>query len=50
LGHDFWSYGVDANRKTLDAFLHHHHAQGLSSKRMAIEELFDPSTYESYSI
>ncbi|WP_295502107.1 ABC transporter substrate-binding protein [Limnohabitans sp. Rim8] len=50
LGHDFWSYGVEGNRKTLDAFLHHHHAQGLSSKRMAIEELFDPSTYESYSI
>ena len=50
LGHDFWSYGVEGNRKTLDAFLHHHHAQGLSSKRMAVEELFDPSTYESYSI
>ena len=50
LGDDFWSYGVEANRKTLEAFLHHHHAQGLSSRRLQVEELFDPSTYESYSI
>ena len=50
LGQDFWSYGVEANRKTIEAFLHHHHAQGLSSRRVALDELFDPSTYESYSI
>jgi 4,5-dihydroxyphthalate decarboxylase len=50
LGQDFWSYGVEANRRTLEAFLHHHHAQGLSSRKVALEELFDPSTYESYSI
>lgn len=50
LGQDFWSYGVDANRRTLEAFLRHHHAQGLSSRKVALEELFDPSTYESYSI
>jgi len=50
LGEDFWSYGVPKNVQTLDAFLHHHHAQGLSCRRVAIEELFHPSTYESYSI
>ncbi|HSV81288.1 MAG TPA: ABC transporter substrate-binding protein [Ramlibacter sp.] len=50
LGEDFWSYGVEPNRKTLEAFLHHHHAQGLSSRKLTVEELFDPSTYESYSI
>ena len=50
LGQDFWSYGVEKNRKTLEAFLHHHHAQGLSARKLAVEELFDPSTYESYSI
>src|SRR5262249_45255736 len=27
MGQDFWSYGVEANRKTLEAFLRHHHAQ-----------------------
>lgn len=50
LGEDFWSYGVEKNRKTLEAFLHHHHSQGLSARKMKLEELFDPSTYESYSI
>jgi 4,5-dihydroxyphthalate decarboxylase len=41
---------VAKNVKTLEAFLHHHHAQGLSSRRVVLEELFHPSTYESYSI
>lgn len=50
LGQDFWSYGVGPNRKTIEAFLHHHHAQGLSARKMALDEVFDPSTYESYSI
>lgn len=50
LGDDFWSYGVEANRKTIEAFLHHHHAQGLSARKMDLSEVFDPSTYESYSI
>lgn len=50
LGPDYWSYGVANNLKTLEAFVHHHHAQGLSSRKMAIEELFHPATYESYAI
>ena len=50
LGEDFWSYGVAANRPTLEAFVRHHHAQGLSVRAMAVEELFHPNTYESYSI
>ena len=50
MGQDFWSYGVAANRATLDAFLRHHHAQGLSQKRMQIEEIFHPATYETYAI
>lgn len=50
LGQDFWSYGVGSNRKTLEAFLQHHYAQGLSCRRVGLDELFDPSTYESYSI
>jgi 4,5-dihydroxyphthalate decarboxylase len=48
MGNDFWPYGVGANRANLDTFLHHHHAQGLSPRRLAVEELFHPSTYESF--
>ncbi len=50
LGSDFWSYGVAANRKTLEAFVRHHHAQGLSARLVSVEELFHPSTYESFSV
>lgn len=50
LGEDYWSYGVQAARKTLEAFVRHHHAQGLSRRLMAVEELFHPATYETYSI
>jgi 4,5-dihydroxyphthalate decarboxylase len=50
LGDDFWSYGVARNRTTIDTFLRHHHAQGLSSRRLAVEEVFHPATYESYAI
>jgi 4,5-dihydroxyphthalate decarboxylase len=50
LGRDFWSYGVGPNRATLETFLRHHHGQGLSHKLMSVDEIFHPSTYQSYSI
>ena len=50
MGQDFWSYGVAANRKTLDTFLRHHHAQGLSSRQVAVDELFHPSTLETFKL
>jgi 4,5-dihydroxyphthalate decarboxylase len=50
LGNDFWSYGVAANRAVLDNFLDHHHRQGLSQRRITIEQLFHPATLEAHSI
>lgn len=50
MGSDFWSYGAAPNRHVLDKFLHHHHAQGLSARRLTVEELFHASTLESYKI
>ena len=50
MGPDFWSYGAAPNHHVLDKFLHHHHAQGLSTRRLHVEELFHPSTLESYKI
>jgi len=50
MGHDFWSYGVGANRHVLDTFLRHHHAQGLSPRRVSVEELFHPTTLETHKI
>jgi 4,5-dihydroxyphthalate decarboxylase len=50
MGEDFWSYGLEPNRKTLETFLRHHHAQGLSSRRVNPEELFHPSTHETFKL
>lgn len=50
MGSDYWSYGVEPARKTLETFVQAHHAQGLSSRLMSVEELFHPATYESYKI
>lgn len=50
LGSDFWSYGVTPARKTLEAFVRHHHQQGLSPREVPVEDLFHPATYETFSI
>jgi 4,5-dihydroxyphthalate decarboxylase len=50
MGRDFWSYGVDANRHVLETFLRHHHKQGLSSRPVTVEELFHPTTFETYKL
>ena len=50
LGADHWPYGVAASRRTLDAFLDRHHREGLSSRRVALDEMFHPSTYETARI
>ena len=50
MGHDFWSYGVEPNRHTLEVFLRHHHSQGLSPRLMKVEEMFHPSVYETFKL
>lgn len=50
MGDDYWAYGVAASRRTLETFVRHHFAQGLSSRLMSVDEIFHPATYESYSI
>lgn len=50
IGKDFWSYGVAPNHGVLDYFLEQHHRQGLSPRRVTVEELFHPSTFEAYSL
>lgn len=50
MGHDYWSYGIETNRHVLDTFLRHHHAQGLSARRLAPEELFHPTTLEQFKV
>jgi len=50
MGEDYWPYGLEPNRKTLEVFLRHHHGQGLSSRLVTPEELFHPSTHDTFKI
>jgi 4,5-dihydroxyphthalate decarboxylase len=50
MGQDFWPYGVADSKPTLEALLRYHHAQGLSSRRLEIAELFAPSTLEQVRV
>jgi 4,5-dihydroxyphthalate decarboxylase len=50
MGQDFWTYGFEPNKKTLDAFLGHHYEQGLSPRLLASAELFHPSALETPKI
>jgi 4,5-dihydroxyphthalate decarboxylase len=50
MGADFWSYGLATNRHVLDAFLAHHHDQGLSPRLVRADELFHATTYETVKV
>ena len=44
MGNDFWPYGIEENRKTLETMVRYCHEQGLMAQLMPIEHLFAPST------
>ena len=50
MGEDFWPYGLEPNRHALERFLRQHHAEGLSSRLLAPEDLFHPSALEMHKI
>jgi 4,5-dihydroxyphthalate decarboxylase len=43
---NYWSYGVEINRKALEALFRNSHEQGLASRELTIEKLFHFSTLE----
>jgi len=50
LGEDWWPYGFEPNRRVLETFLRYHHEQGLSKRRLEVEELFAPETLKSFRV
>jgi len=50
LGEDYWPYGLDANRATLETFLRYSYEQQLIPRIPAPEELFAPATLETAKI
>ncbi len=49
-GDDFWPYGIEPNRPTLEAFFQYAHEQGVAGKRLRMEDVFAPETREHFKI
>jgi 4,5-dihydroxyphthalate decarboxylase len=49
-GDDFWPYGVDKNRPTIEALSQYLFEQGLADRKVAIEELFPASLLAAQQI
>jgi len=44
IGKDWYPYGIEANRPTIEALLQYTYEHGLSDRRLTVEEMFAPST------
>jgi 4,5-dihydroxyphthalate decarboxylase len=50
MGKDWWPYGIENNRETIEAICQYSFEQGLSARRMTIQELFAPETFDEFKI
>jgi 4,5-dihydroxyphthalate decarboxylase len=44
MGDNYYSYGIENNQKALEALFRYSHQQGLASRDLTIEELFEPTS------
>jgi 4,5-dihydroxyphthalate decarboxylase len=49
-GEDFWPYGVEPSRPTLEAFFRWSHEQGVAKRPLRMEDVFAPETRERFKI
>jgi 4,5-dihydroxyphthalate decarboxylase len=50
MGDDFWPYGLESNRHTLETFARYMHEQGLTLERLSVDALFPESTHRTFRI
>jgi len=46
MGTNYWKYGIESNRKELEAVMRYVYQQGLVKRQISFEELFDPTTLD----
>jgi 4,5-dihydroxyphthalate decarboxylase len=44
MGNNYYSYGIDPNRKTLETLFRYSHQQGLCDRELTVEDLFVPAS------
>ena len=47
---DYWPYGIEDNRVTLDAFLSYAFEQGVCERRLEVEDLFAKNVQSSFKV
>ncbi len=47
MGEDFWPYGIKNNHKVLETLIRHSFEDGLTPRRLSIDELFAPSMLDT---
>jgi 4,5-dihydroxyphthalate decarboxylase len=50
MGGDFWPYGIEANRTTLEAFAQYAFEQGVCQRRVAVADLFAPEVRSKFKV
>lgn len=50
LGADFWPYGIEPNRKTLEAFSAYAFEQGVCHRKVSVEELFPTEVQSRFKV
>ncbi|MEE8438624.1 MAG: ABC transporter substrate-binding protein [Micropepsaceae bacterium] len=50
LGEDYFPYGVEPNRKTLEAFLRWAFEQGVCSRHLKVEDIFPPQMFGEHRV
>lgn len=49
-GADLWPYGIEPNRRTLEAFIQYCHEQGILRRELPIEDLFSREVTQIYKV
>jgi 4,5-dihydroxyphthalate decarboxylase len=50
MGDDFWPYGIEPNRTTLEAVLAYAHEQGVCERLLSVDELFPASVAAEFKV
>ena len=50
MGEDYWPYGIEKNRRTLEAFTQYAFEQGITSQHLKPEDIFVKEVQESFKV
>lgn len=50
MGSDYWPYGIEENRATLETMTRYSYEQGLTEERLDVDELFASNTYREFKV